>query len=84
MAGYEQRIGDYRVVCDYSGMNCWASETVQTWNGYRVHRRFVGQEQQRHPQDLVRGKPDNQSVPWTRPVVADVYLSPGDVTPSSL
>ena len=80
----EQRIGDYRVVCDHSGWHCWASETVKTWNGYRVHRRFVGLEQERHPQDLVRGKPDNSAVPWARPVATDVFLAPGDVTPSSL
>lgn len=82
--GNEQRIGDWRVICDASGFKCWASETVLTWDNKRVLRRFVGEEAVRHPQDLVRGRPDNQGVPWTRPETTDVFLSPGDVTADSL
>lgn len=75
MSGSEQRIGDYRVLCDRSGFKVWASETVTTWDGLRVHRRFAGKETQRHPQELVRGVPDNQNVPNPRPEPADVFLS---------
>jgi hypothetical protein len=82
--GDEQRIGDFRVLCDYSGFKVWASETVMTWNGFRVHRRFAGKEQFRHPQDLVRGVNDDPSVKNPRPEPADTFLNPGDVTPSSL
>jgi hypothetical protein len=84
MSGLEQRPGDYRVICDYSGFKCWASETVKTWQGFRVLRRFAGEETQRHPQELVRGKPDRQQVPWARPESADVFLAVGDVTPGDL
>lgn len=84
MAGHEQRIGDHRVICDHSGFVCWASETVMTWNGMRVHRRFAGKETSRHPQDLVRGVADDQRVPNPRPQTPDVFINPGDVTPSSL
>lgn len=84
MSGYEQRIGDFRVICDYSGFKCWASETAMTWDGYRVHRRFIGQEASRHPQDLVRGVPDDPSVKNPRPEGTDVFLTPNQVTPSSL
>lgn len=84
MSGYEQRSGDYRVICDYSGMKCWASDTVKTWQGFRVMSRFAGSEQHRHPQELVRSRPDNQSVPWSRPETADVFLAPGDVTAADL
>ena len=70
----EQRIGDYLVLCDFSGFRVWASETVLTWNKMRVHRRFVGEEQRRHPQELVKGVKDNQSVPNPRPEPADTYL----------
>ena len=80
----EQRPGDWRVICDYSGFKCWASETVKTWNGYRVLRRFAGEETQRHPQEFVRGRPDNQRVAWSRPEATDVFLSPGDVTSEDL
>lgn len=84
MSGDEQRAGDWRVICDRSGFKVWASECVKTWDGLRVHRRFVGDEQQRHPQDLVRGVPDRQAVAWTRPEATDVFLSAGSVTPADL
>lgn len=77
-------LGDYRVACDYSGFKCWASETAKTWDGYRVLRRFLGSEYARHPQDLVKGVRDDQSVPDPRPEGSDTFLEPGDVTPSSL
>lgn len=84
MSGYEQRPGDYRVICDRSGFKVWASETVLTWNNLRVHRRFLGDETSRHPQDLVRGRSDDQSVPWSRPEATDTYLTPGDITQDDL
>jgi hypothetical protein len=84
MSGHEQRPGDYRVICDYSGFKCWASETVKTWQGHRVLKRFVGEETQRHPQELVRGRVDRQAVPWSRPEPTDVFLSVGDVTAEDL
>lgn len=83
MSGDEQRPGDWRVICDYSGFKCWASETVLTWNGFRVLRRFAGEETRRHPQDLVRGRTDDQRVPWARPEPTDVFLS-APVLPSDL
>lgn len=75
------RDGDWNVICDISGFKCKASETVRRWDGLRVLRRF---SEERHPQDFVRGVKDNPSVPWARPEQADVFLSPGDVTPESL
>jgi hypothetical protein len=70
----EQRIGDWRVICDASGIKCWASETVLQWNGLRVLRRFA--DLSRHPQDFVRGIPDKPQVPWTRPEPSDHSVSP--------
>jgi hypothetical protein len=84
MSGHEQRPGDWRCICDFSGFKCWASETVKTHDGFRVLKRFAGEETQRHPQELVRGRPDNQRVAWARPEPTDTFLSPGDVTPSDL
>lgn len=84
MSGHEQRPGDFRVICDYSGFKCWASETAMTWNGYRVLRRFLGAEASRHPQELVRGVTDDPSVRNPRPEATDTFLEPTDVTPSSL
>lgn len=84
MKGDEQRPGDYRVIDDFSGFKEWASECIKTWDGYIVHRRFVGSEVQRHPQEFVRAIPDNSSVKNARPEQADTFLEIGDVTPSSL
>lgn len=68
----ELRPGDFRIVCDRSGFNGWASETVIEWNGLRVLRRF---SEQRHPQDFVRAIPDNQSVQNPRPVQPDTFIT---------
>lgn len=83
MSGYEQRPGDHRVICDHSGFMAWASDCVKTWDGKYVLRRFVGSETQRHPQELVRGRPDDQRVPWSRPEQTDTFLS-ARVLPSDL
>lgn len=81
----EQRPGDWKVVCDLSGLTCWASETVKTWQGYRVHRRFVGSEVQRHPQDTPPKLPQDEGrVPWARPEVTPTFRDPTDVTAADL
>ncbi|MCR5876933.1 hypothetical protein [Phenylobacterium sp. J367] len=54
---------------------------MKQWDGAYVLRRFADQ---RHPQDFVRGIPDNQRVPWASPEPTDTFLSPGDVTQSDL
>lgn len=76
--------GDFRVICDYSGFKCWASETVKTWNGFRVLRRFAGEETSRHPQDLVRPVREDTRVPNARPEATDTFLGVNDVTAASL
>jgi len=75
--------GDYRVLCDASGSKVWASETALTWDRRRVHRRFLGQEATRHPQEFVRAVRDNQSVPNPRPESADQFIV-GIVRPDTL
>lgn len=78
------RLDDYHVICDFSGFKCWASETALTWNKLRVHRRFLGEEAVRQPQDLVRGVRDDPSVPNPRPEGTDTFVTANQVTPSSL
>lgn len=80
----EHRAGDWKFVCDFSGFIGWASESALTWDGKRVLRRFLGDEGQRHPQDLVRGRPESTGVAWARPEATDTFLSPGDVSASDL
>lgn len=78
------RPGRYKMVCDFSGFAGWDDEMVKTWDGKFVLRRFAGSETQRHPQDFVRGRADNQRVPSARPEATDTFLGVNDVTPSSL
>lgn len=76
----EQRIGDFRVVCDRSGFDCWASETIIEWTGLRVLKRFA---EERHPQDFVRAVKDDQTVPNPRPVQPYTFIET-PVTPEDL
>lgn len=83
MSGHEQRPGDWRIICQRSGFKGWASETViEEKTGLRVLKRFADPK---HPQDDLRGRPDNQGVPFANPPPAtDTFLAPGDVTAADL
>jgi len=75
------RHGDWRIIDDLTGFEIWASESVRQWNGLRVHR---DNADYRHPQEFVRGRPDRQKVPFTRPEPPDVFLEPNEVTRDDL
>ena len=57
------RLGDWNAVCFRCGAKRKASTLMKQWQGY-----FVCPEhwEARHPQDFVKGVPDNPSVPWTQ------------------
>lgn len=76
------RKGDHRVICDRCGFKRWSSETAMEWTGMRVCK--IECYETRHPQDFVRAKADNQSVPNPRPEATDSFLSVGDVTVDDL
>lgn len=61
--------GDYNAICDFCGQKFKASKLRKNWQGFMVCERDW---ELRHPQDAVRAKKDDQSVPWTRPESADV------------
>jgi hypothetical protein len=73
--------GDPWCYCDRTGMKVRMSQTRKEWNGLRV---WVGVWEPRHPQDFVRGRKDDVSVPDARPRQPDVFLNPGDVKPEDL
>ena len=50
--------------CDLSGFVGLASEMKETWDGKWVLAKFW---EPRHPQDYVRGRAEDQSVPVSRP-----------------
>lgn len=56
--------GDWNALCDVCGFKYKASELKKTWDGYYVCPQDF---ELRHPQELIRSKTDDQSVPWTRP-----------------
>ena len=64
-------LGDFLRICDRSGRVCLASDTRQEWTGLWVHKDLW---EERQPQDFVRGKADNQTVPFGRPPIAQVEL----------
>ena len=61
---WRSRPGHHLVTCDLSGWVCWDDETIETWDGLIVYRKFY---EERHPQDFVRGTADDQSVYPVRP-----------------
>ncbi len=73
-------IGNF--ICDASGFKFPLDEAVKQWDGALVHRSFV--DKRRQPQDFVRGVPDNQRLPVSRPETADQFIDPASVTGDDL
>ena len=71
----------YYLICDRSGFKVKPSEGLkEEWNGLMVR---ASDWEARHPQDLIRGKPEQQKGS-PRPEQTDVHLSIGDVTVDDL
>lgn len=62
--------GDWNAVCDLCGFEYKASQLKEQWDHLRVCSECWSPRQ---PQDFLRGKRDNQSLPWTRSEPADVF-----------
>ena len=74
--------GSWNAICDRCGAKKKSGQLKKEWTGYRV---CEGCFETRHPQDFVRGKTDDQSVPWTRSEPADQEIdTSGWVTPDSV
>jgi len=56
--------GDFKRRCDRSGRICLASDMRKEWTGMWVHKDLW---EERHPQDFVRGRADDQVVSEARP-----------------
>ena len=68
-------IGKWLVLCQRCGAKKVSDQVTKEWTGLLVcTERCLDQ---RHPQDFVRSVPDDQSVPYSSPEPADVYV---DVT----
>lgn len=56
--------GQWDVICDICGMKYHSGDLKQRWDGLMCCRQDWNIRQ---PQDFVRGIPDPQAVPWSRP-----------------
>ena len=63
--------GDFWRICDQSGFKVRASQTSKQWNNLIVRD---CEFEERHPQDFVRGRKDNQNVPDPRPEPTNTFL----------
>lgn len=77
MSGTEFVLGDWNAACWRCGAKRKASTMRRQWQGYYVCPEHW---EPRHPQDFVRGVPDNPSVPWSQPE-SEVYVGPQFCTP---
>lgn len=73
--------GAWNLIDDRSGLKIKSTDAVMEWNGRIVHR---DRYEPRHPQDLARSFPDDQSVPNPRPRATDKFLSDTEVTVDDL
>ncbi len=67
--------GDWNAICDVCGFKFKASQLRKRWDGMRVCQ---ADWEPRHPQDSLKGRPDRQSVAWTRPEAEDQDIINGD------
>ena len=67
------KLGSWNVICDRCGVKRKADQVKKEWTGLIVCRDKCWE--QRHPQDFVRPVGDNQTVAFTRPESADVFVS---------
>lgn len=74
----EYRDGEWLAICDRCGFEYYASQLSMEWTGLRVCHKCW---EPRHLQDFVRGIPDKQTPPWTRPQPADAFVDPNQVDP---
>jgi hypothetical protein len=63
--------GSYWRICDRSGLKVRAENTRKQWNNLIVREQSF---EDRQPQDFVRGRRDDQTVPEPRPRSANVFL----------
>lgn len=70
-------LGEWLVLCDRCKFKRYASQVQENWQGYMVCKPSIkpGCFETRHPQDFLRSKPDDQSVPFARPRPTDQFTS---------
>lgn len=75
----KSRRGAFYRIDSRTGFKEWSTDTHQEWTGL-----WVADPDPKHPQESVRGRIDNQKVPFARPVPDPIYLTANQVTAASL
>ena len=68
--GWNYSSGSWNITCDVCGKKMKASKARHRWDGFIV---CDADFEHRHPQDFIRTKPDNQTVPFSRPLVQPYF-----------
>ena len=72
----ELLIGGYNTECDECSFKFKNVDLKKDWRGfYLCHDCY----QPRHPQDFLKGIPDSQDIPWSRPDTNDEGAGPSSV-----
>lgn len=72
--------GNWKCICDVCGRIFKATEILQRWDNLKV----CSQDwEMRQPQDFVKGIPDLQAPPFTKPEQSNVFITT-PVLPSDL
>jgi len=73
--------GDHYVICDICGFQFRRSECKKNWKQQIV---CMDDFEKRHPQDLIKVKPERPGVKDARPVPEYYFVGTNEVTPDDL
>lgn len=64
-------LGNWNAICDVCGLKFKGSDLKKDWRGLMVCSKDF---EQRHPQDFLRVRADDPSIPWARPQGEDQFV----------
>jgi len=70
--GWQYNSGDWIVTCDVCSRQIRASESKKRWDGFIV---CPDDFEMRHPQDFLKARKDQVSVPFSRPEPPDQFVT---------
>ena len=70
--GWNYKPGDWYITCDVCGKKMRSSKARHRWDGFIV---CDADFEHRHPMDFIRVKPDNLTVPFSRPKETPTFVS---------
>lgn len=69
--GWSYSPGEWYITCDVCGKKMKSSKARHRWDGFIV---CDADFEHRHPQDFLKVKPDNLTVPFSRPKETPVFI----------